>query len=1097
MTIVDSGIKSDFLVPGKTLIDLLHQRVKQQPHHEAYIFLQDGEIETNRLTYQELESQVKAIAAHLQSLGSPGDRALLLYPPGLDFIAGFFACLYAGIVAVPAYPPKRNQKLSRLQAIVRDARATLLLTTAEMFQVIEQYGTNEPTFKQLHWILSDRIATPARDFIPITVESNSLALLQYTSGSTGTPKGVMVSHGNLMHNCTAILQFLGKTPNVGFSWLPPYHDMGLIGGILQPVSGGFTGIFMPPMAFLQNPMRWLKGISTYKATVSGGPNFAYDLCVQNIKSEQLENLDLSSWEIALNGAEPIRSETIESFTKLFSPYGFRLSSFQTCYGMAETTLLVTGVKKAEVPTIKVCDTKALEQNQVVSCTATDVDRDQRKLVSCGHPWLNQTVAIVDPVSLTECETGQVGEIWVAGESVAQGYWNRAEETQKTFGAYFADSGEGPFLRTGDLGFWQDEAGLFVTGRLKDLLVIRGRNHYPQDIEQTVETSHPGLGFHSSAAFTVEIDGSDRLIVVCEVKRTYLRNLDAKEVVKTIRQSVLREHELQVYRVLLLKPGTLPKTSSGKIQRFACRENFLTGNLLLVTSEPPDTQPIHLNEYPQQYSVESIQNWICQWLAAKLNIPIQSIDQQESFETYGLDSMQVAQFIQDLQAWSGYLANISTLQTFGAIATFAQYLAQELARQNNQPLTEIPPEYYQFECFPEYAQLQQRLTHIQTLEIPNPYFQMQESLTRDCTQVRGHTLINYSTYNYLGLSGDPAVSAAAKDAIDRYGTSVGASRLASGERLLHRELEQEIAEFIGVEDCIVYVSGHATNVTTIGHLFNSQDLIFYDALSHNSILQGCSLSGAKAIPFPHNDWQALDEMLQDQRQHYRRVLIVIEGIYSMDGDIPDLPRFIELKQQHKALLMVDEAHSIGVLGQQGRGISEFFGVQPADVDLWMGTLSKAFASCGGYIAGSKALVNYLKYTAPGFVYSVGLSPANTAAALAALRLLKADPTRVKTLHQRSQHFLTLAKAKGWNTATSQNSPIIPIVLGNSLTCIQLSHILFQAGINVQPIIYPAVANHAARLRFFISSLHTKEQINATIAALAIAFTQVPHVDAENV
>ncbi|MEH2207716.1 MAG: aminotransferase class I/II-fold pyridoxal phosphate-dependent enzyme [Nostoc sp.] len=1080
--------KSNLFGQERTLIDLLCQRVKNQPHQPAYIFLQDGEIETNRLTYQELENKVKAIAAHLQSFSSPGDRALLLYPPGLDFITGFFACLYAGIIGVPAYPPKRNQKLSRLQAIVRDADATLLLTTADISQLIEQNGVEEPAFTQLHWVFTDSVATTPDDFTPLVVEHNTLALLQYTSGSTGTPKGVKVSHGNLIHNCTVIRECFEETSeSLGLSWLPPYHDMGLVGGILQPLSAGFPVIFMPPMAFLQNPIRWLKGISNYKVTVSGGPSFAYELCTQNLKPEQLENLDLSSWEIALNGGEPIQAETIESFNKLFSPYGFRPRTFQTCYGMAETTLLVTGVKKAEVPTIKVCDAKALEQNQVVSC---DSDRLYRKLVSCGHPWLNQIVAIANPVSLTKCEAGQVGEIWVAGESVTQGYWNRSEETQKTFGAYLADTGEGPFLRTGDLGFWEDEAGLFITGRLKDLLVIRGRNHYPQDIEQTVEISHPGLAFHSSAAFTVEMDGSDCLIVVSEVKRTYLRNLNVDEVVKAIRKEVLREHDLQVYRILLLKPGTLPKTSSGKIQRLICRENFLAGNLSSINSELTDI-PLHLNKYAQPYSVESIQNWISQWLAAKLNIPIQSIYPKESFETYGLDSIQVAKFIQDLEAWSGYLLNISTLQTFGAIATLAQYLTQELAHHNDQPLTQIPPEHYQFECFPEYAQLQQRLTQIQTLEIPNPYFQMQESLTRDCTQVQGRTLINYSTYNYLGLSGDPTVSAAAKDAIDRYGTSVGASRLASGERLLHQELEQEITEFLGVEDCIVYVSGHATNVTTIGHLFNSQDLIFYDALSHNSILQGCALSGAKTVPFPHNDCQALDEMLQDQRQHYRRVLIVIEGIYSMDGDIPDLPRFIELKQRHKALLMVDEAHSIGVLGQQGRGIGEFFGVQPADVDLWMGTLSKAFASCGGYIAGSKALVNYLKYTAPGFVYSVGLSPANTAAALTALRLLKVQPTRVKILQQRSQYFLKLARAKGWNTATSQNSPIIPIVVGNSLTCIQLSHLLFQAGINVQPIIYPAVANHAARLRFFISCLHTEEQINTTIAALAIAFTQVPN------
>jgi 8-amino-7-oxononanoate synthase len=1095
-----SPIKSDFLGQGTTLVELLHQRAKHHPHRKAYIFLEEGEIQTSCLTYQELEHQVQAIAAHLQSVSAPGDRALLIYPSGLDFVVSFFACLYAGIIAVPTYPPKRNQKLSRLQNIVRDAQASLLLTTADIFPLIAQ---KEYAFTQLQWVLTDRITTKADDFTPIAIEPNTTAFLQYTSGSTGTPKGVIVSHGNLAHNCHVIQHsYQESAEGIVLNWLPLYHDMGLVGGTLQPIVVGFPVILMSPIAFLQDPIRWLRIISTYKVTVTVSPNFAYDLCIQKFKPEELTNLDLSSWQIAINGAEPVRAETIASFINTFAPYGFRPSTFRPSYGMAETTLLVTGATKSKSPVIKVCDAKALEENQVISCTKET--QISRKIVSCGHPCLGQTVAIVNPVSLARCEPGQIGEIWVTGESVAQGYWHQEELTKEIFHAYLADTKEGPFLRTGDLGFWEDEAGLFVTGRIKDILIIRGRNHYPQDIEQTVETSHPALNFHGIAAFCVEIDGDNRLIVACEVKRTYVRHLQVhskqaedippfslppaplplvEEVAKAIRKAVLREHDLQVYQVLLLKPGTLLKTSSGKMQRLACREAFLAGNLPLVASELLD---ISLSEaHPKNYSVESIQSWIRQWLAAKLHISIQSVDGNESFESYGLDSLTAATFIQDLETWSGYLLNISTLQSLGAIANLAEYLAQELAHHQDRPPDQIPPEYYQIECFPEYAQLQQRLTQIQTLEIPNPYFQVQESLTRDCTQIQARTLINYSTYNYLGLSGEPIVSAAAKAAIDCYGTSVCASRLASGERLLHQELEQELAEFIGVEDCIVYVSGHATNVTTIGHLFNSQDLILYDALSHNSILQGCALSGAKTVPFPHNDWQALDKILQDQRQHYRRVLIVIEGVYSMDGDIPDLPRFIELKQRHKTLLMVDEAHSIGVLGQHGRGIGEYFDVDRNHVDLWMGTLSKAFASCGEYIAGSKALINYLKYTAPGFVYSVGSSPANTAAALASLRLLKSEPERVKTLQKRSQQFLQLAQAQGWNTATSQNSPIIPIVVGNSLTCIQLSHHLFQAGINVQPMIYPAVANDAARLRFFISCLHTEAQINQASAALANA------------
>ncbi|MBL1177010.1 MAG: aminotransferase class I/II-fold pyridoxal phosphate-dependent enzyme [Pantanalinema sp. GBBB05] len=1075
---------------AKTLVDLLYERAQHQPDQIAYILLQDGEIETSRLTYQDLAQQVYTIAAHLQAVCSPGDRALLLYEPGLDFITGFFACLCAGIVAVPTYLPKRHQKLSRLQGILQDAAPTAVLTTTSVCQLIEQGGVAASPLQPIHWIFNDRLTASSNDFLPIEIRPDTLAFLQYTSGSTGVPKGVMISHKNLIHNCAAIqqcLEIIPKTP--GICWLPPYHDMGLVGGVLQSVAVGTPVVIMPPIAFLQNPIRWLKAISTYQATVSAAPNFAYDLCVRKVKPEQLPDLDLSSWEIAFSGAEPVRAETIESFTQTFSACGFRPGSFHPAYGMAETTLLISSVRKAEVPTIKVVAAQALEQHQIVDDAIFTEAQLSRRLVSCGHPWLDQQVAIVHPDSHTQCPIGCVGEIWVASDSVAQGYWNQVEETQQTFHAYLADTGAGPFLRTGDLGFWLD-GSLFVTGRLKDLLIIRGRNHYPQDIEQTVEACHPALNPHSSAVFSMEIDGGDRVIVACEVKRTFLRRLDVEGVVTAVRQAVLQDHELQVYRVLLLKPGSLPKTPSGKVQRFACRADFLAGNLSLIALGSPTN-----NGRQTVAKTPWLQTWIAEWIAQTLHIPVTSIDHHTLFTNYGLDSLQVARLIQDLETTSGYSLNFSTLLAFPTIATLANHVTAELAQNGKtsaylkQPLTEIPVTSYRFEDFPEYKQLQQRLDTVQTLGVANPYFQVHEALPNDRTSIQGRTLINYSTYNYLGLSGDPTVSAAAKAAIDRYGTSVAASRLVSGERPLHRELEQELAMFLGVEDCIVYVSGHATNVTTIGHLLNAEDLILYDALSHNSILQGCALSGAKAVPFPHNDWQALDRLLHEQRHHYRRTLIVIEGIYSMDGDIPNLPEFIALKQRYKALLMVDEAHSIGTLGKQGRGIGELFGSDRTDVDLWMGTLSKALASCGGYIAGSKALITYLKYTAPGFVYSVGLSPADTAAALAALRLLQAEPLRVQTLHQRSQYFLNLAQAQKWNTGTSQNSPIIPIVLGNSVTCIQVAQLLFQAGINVQPMIYPAVANQAARLRFFMSCLHTETQIDITIAALATALTQV--------
>jgi 8-amino-7-oxononanoate synthase len=367
-------------------------------------------------------------------------------------------------------------------------------------------------------------------------------------------------------------------------------------------------------------------------------------------------------------------------------------------------------------------------------------------------------------------------------------------------------------------------------------------------------------------------------------------------------------------------------------------------------------------------------------------------------------------------------------------------------------------------------------------LQNPYFSLHEAICGDTTVVNGKEMVNFSSYNYVGNSGDPVVSKAAQDAIAKYGTSVSASRVASGDKPLTRELEAALAGFFGTEDSIVLVSGHATNVTVIGHIVGAGDLIVHDALAHDSIIGGAKLSGAKRRPFPHNDWEALDRMLTNLRPHYRRVLICIEGTYSMDGDIPDLPRFIEIKKRHKALLLVDEAHSAGVVGDTGRGVGEYFHVNRADVDMWMGTLSKSFASCGGYIAGSKALVEYLKYTTPGFVYSVGIAPPNAAAALAATQQMIAHPERSKKARDNAAYFVKLLKERGVNTGMTKDTAVVPAIVGNSVLALQLSDSLKKRGINVQPILYPAVEEDQARLRFFLSSLHQEAQLLLTANVL---------------
>jgi acyl-CoA synthetase (AMP-forming)/AMP-acid ligase II len=524
-----------------------------------------------------------------------GERALLLYPPGLEYIAGFFGCLYAGTIAVPAYPPnpaRLERTLPRLQAMVANAGATVVLTNQLIQSLAGAAFEQAPDLGALRWIATNTNNHGAEQgWQEPDLNEDSLAFLQYTSGSTGTPKGVMLSHANLLHNLSTIRHAFEMTfEDVVVIWLPPYHDMGLIGGIMEPLYVGCQCILISPAMFLQRPLRWLQAISRYSATVSGGPNFAYDLCARRITPEQRATLDLSRWRLAFSGAEPIRQQTLDDFTATFEPSGFRREAFYPCYGLAEASLLVTGGPPDAAPWSLSLQAAALENHRIVM--ADPADPGARTLVGSGQIPAGQQVAIVDPETMLRSQPDCVGEIWLSSSSIAQGYWARPEETTQTFQASIADTGEGPFMRTGDLGFVRDNE-LFVAGRLKDLIIVDGRNHYPQDIEATVAASHPAVRSGCIAAFSVEVNGIERLVIVTEVERGFMvaqrkrgeanggerdPSAERQAMVNAIRRAVSEQHELGVYAVVLLKTGYIPKTSSGKIQRHACRAKFLEGTL---------------------------------------------------------------------------------------------------------------------------------------------------------------------------------------------------------------------------------------------------------------------------------------------------------------------------------------------------------------------------------------------------------------------------------------------------------------------------------------------------------------------------------------
>jgi len=566
----------------------------------------------------------------------------------LEYLAAFFGCLYAGVIAVPAYPPRNQRNTPRILAVVKDAEATIALTTTVIQVRLQSLLAKHPDLADLQWLTTDDvIAESERQWQPPILQPDSLAFLQYTSGSTGTPKGVMLSHGNLLHNAAVTYELMGHSPQSVFvSWLPVYHDMGLIGGILQPLYGNFPCILMSPASFLQDPCCWLQAISRYGGTTSGAPNFAYELCVQKISAEQRQRLDLSSWAVAFNGAEPVRSQTLERFAAEFSACGFRSQAFYPCYGMAEATLMVSGGRQGEAPVVKLFQKAALEQHHIVDVAANGHEPDEvQLLVGCGQTMPQQQIVIADPETRFCCAPEEVGEIWVSGPSIGQGYWQRSEETEKIFRAYLADTGEGPFLRTGDLGFLQD-GELFITGRAKDLIIIRGRNLYPQDIELTTERSHPALRSGGGAAFVVDGHQEEKLVVVQELE--FRQKPDFEEVTAAIREAIAQEHEVQAYAVVLIKPGTIPKTSSGKIQRQATRSAFLTERLEVISSSllevttsgeaPATLKRSTLLALPPIDGQTLLVSYLQALVAEVLQVMPSQVNPQRPISTLGLDSL---------------------------------------------------------------------------------------------------------------------------------------------------------------------------------------------------------------------------------------------------------------------------------------------------------------------------------------------------------------------------------------------------------------------------------------------------------------------------
>jgi phthiocerol/phenolphthiocerol synthesis type-I polyketide synthase C len=678
----------------KIAFDYCHYSLGAEAHGES-----GGEVH-RRLTYGELDIKARAIAATLQRQGAAGERVLILCPSGLDFIAGFFGCVYAGAVAVPVHPPVRNRVIGRVGSIVADAQAGFIVSTAELHAELKAVVDDLAGGRSLQWCALDAVdvvsPAAAAEWSAPAVDASTVALLQYTSGSTSSPKGVVVTHRNLLHNLDAISGAWGHGDDNAISvfWLPLHHDMGLIGSILEAIYVGCTSFLMPPEAFIERPLRWLEAISRHHATITAGPNFAYELCVEHSTEEERAALDLSSWSTAMCGAEPVHAATLQRFADAFRSAGFRPEAFNPVYGMAEATLLVSGAPDWAVPVVRHLDGVALREHRVVNVPPDHPAA--APFVGCGRAQRGHEIVIVDPVTRQPTAAGEVGEIWHAGGSVAQGYWGKPAETAETFAAFLASpgagTGRGPFLRTGDLGFHLD-GELFVTGRLKDLIVIRGRNYYPEDIEATAQDSHPALLRGRGAAFSVSPRSSsaEQLVVVQEVDRNRIRDVGdvtvsqaVNELIAAIRTAITEHHEIQPHTIVLVEPLRIPTTSSGKIRRSRCRQRFLDVDLDVFaqwdapsSSDPtPGARPADAAPGGDGRGAGEIAAWIVSRLSEQLGLSPTEVDTSLPFAHYGLDSVHAIRLTAALEAWLGCELSPTVAYEYPTIGQLAKHLGED-------------------------------------------------------------------------------------------------------------------------------------------------------------------------------------------------------------------------------------------------------------------------------------------------------------------------------------------------------------------------------------------------------------------------------------
>lgn len=1065
-----------------TLLDAIESHVTHQANHPALTYkMSDGTRYTR--TYSELIQNAKKVATHLMHQCSPGERALLMYPHGIDFIEAFLGCLYAGVIAVPAYPPWRNRNSDRVIAIARDCTARLFLCSSDSERNVRSELSNH--FPGSNVVVTNTLATTKAEVVATAISPSDIAFLQYTSGSTSLPKGVVVTHGNIFANEAAIQTNWNLTPNdVGVSWLPMFHDMGLIGGILQPLFVGCHSVLFSPSTFLRDPLRWLRIISDWKATFSGGPNFAYELCCNRFSSQQAEGLDLSRWT-AFNGSEPVRSETLKRFLDTFSPYGFRSNAFLPCYGMAETTLLISGGPAESEHTTLSVSRNALEANRI------ELVASEKELIGCGRVARGLQVRIVDPETGTISKENQIGEIWVSGTSVSSGYWQQPDITEDVFGAKIVGEPDDSWLRTGDLGFIHHDE-VFITGRLKDLIIIRGRNIYPQDVENFVSDLINLREPNACAAFATTIDGEERITIAIECSRVWLHDEKSEPLEERLKSmsheailAIASKFEVPVFQFLWLRPSTFPRTSSGKVARKPLEKAYLNGELqgsivsmTNASGSSSESTRGHEIEATCDDSTDAVDTGeyfsrILSVIAAwhhDHDLPKVSLSADTKITSLGIDSLAAEEICLKLERVTGKSITVDAFYQNSTLGQLSAQLSPTVSPSSLGSHSAIVTGT-RTKALERYKHATERFRNLERSGYS--FFGTEiESQHQDTVMVGEHTMLMLASYSYRGLINHPEINQATKIAIDQFGTGAHGVRLLAGTVSEHRKLEREIADFLMTDDSIVFSSGFVTNIATISSLVGHGDLVVGDEYNHASIADGCRFSGATFKTFDHNSTDQLERVLASSSAAVK--LVVVDAVYSMDGDIAPLPEIIAICRRHDALLMVDEAHSLGVIGKTGRGIQEFFNLEADAIDIKMGTLSKTIASCGGYIAAKQEIIDFLRFNARGYIFSAALPAPQVAAARASLEVLRKDVMGTEKLESLRQRFCDDLRELGYHVPPSE-SAIIPIIFSSEDQTLEAVKFCRERKLFVVPVFYPAVPMDKPRIRATVTSSMSEKDI----------------------